>query len=509
MPRPYDQLNLDMSPNEPHEFRHRFISYNTAVRKMMREVNSYINRCVAHLYEKSHRYLLKLAGIIKGQVDLILKDPTAEYRKQLRTLENKVRDYWSEIEVLKSFINKLQQHIQNLDNELAETKNCLQNATLEVADREQEIQNLTNQLTEADEDLDDTNGRLTDLAPLFRDVTPKELSMEYEQLCGTIEQWVENAVGHLFNDPAAANDLLHSIRARPGSAARLCAPLRKYDDLVEAAKCPETSQDIILALIWRVLYENIFSTPFYDAWKGGNLVVEYLAWSMRKLARPERTASYIRNWTNEAYYSMIIHPGFAARRTVLKKQMALKLAGPLRLLMPNATMEAVAESIGNKIIEPAMRLMEKMRSTNNPFYMKLTLYDPKNPPSILQLMHDEPRVVLEDVYDNRVEFDPKMLPPEHDDSFKEVVLKHIIPVCAITPALMESGSDETFFWKRSRQKNRYYHLDLMNDECHCKQRQLYEWKGSQQRDDRHLDQLAPAVIAEILAIDDEERPHVR
>jgi hypothetical protein len=206
---------------------------------------------------------------------------------------------------------------------------------------------------------------------------------------------------------------------------------------------------------------------------------------------------------------MTLHPDFAAARAAFRKRMAFELADLLHLLMPNATMEAVAESIGNKIIEPAMRLMEKMRSTNNPFYMKLTLYDPKNPSSILQLMHDEPRVVLEDVYNNRVEFDPKMLPPEHDDSFKEVVLKHIIPVCAITPALMESGSDETFFWKRSRQKNRYYHLDLMNDECHCKQRQLYEWKGSQQRDDRHLDQLAPAVIAEILAIDDGERPNIR
>lgn len=188
--------------------------------------------------------------------------------------------------------------------------------------------------------------------------------------------------------------------------------------------------------------------------------------------------------------------------------MAFELAGPLHLLMPHATMEAVAESIGNKIIEPAMRLMEKMRSTNNPFYMKLTLYDPKNPSSILQLMHDEPRVVLEDVYDNRVEFDPKMLPPEHDDSFEEVVLKHIIPVCAITPALMESGRNETFFWKRSRQKIRYNPMNLTSDECHCKQRQLYEWQGPQQRDAIPLDQLAPAVIAEILAIDD-ERPNVR
>lgn len=143
----------------------------------MREVNSYIKRCVAHLHEKSHRYLLKLAGIIKGQVDLVLKDPTSEYRKQLRTLENKVKDYWSEIEVLKSFINELEQHIRNLERELAETKKCLQNATLEVADREQEIRDLTNQLTEANEDLDDTDGRLTDLAPLFRDVTPQELSM--------------------------------------------------------------------------------------------------------------------------------------------------------------------------------------------------------------------------------------------------------------------------------------------------------------------------------------------
>ena len=74
-----------------------------------------------------------------------------------------------------------------------------------------------------------------------------------------------------------------------GSAARLCAPLRSYFDLVEATKHPETSQDIILALIWRVLYEDIFSKPFYDAWDCGNFVVEYLASSMTKFARPERS----------------------------------------------------------------------------------------------------------------------------------------------------------------------------------------------------------------------------
>lgn len=152
--------------------------------------------------------------------------------------------------------------------------------------------------------------------------------------------------------------------------------------------------------------------------------------------------------------------------------------------MPHMTLDEVCESIEENIMDGAMALQEKIKTSGNVYYIRLTKYG-QDDTSTLKLVRDRRWTELEDVFKNTTEldFDAK-LPPKDRADYHAKVLSVITPVCTLAPALMEARLGEKEHRLTVQLSNPYESEDLGDDVCLRPQKHMYAWAEAAEREER-------------------------
>lgn len=152
--------------------------------------------------------------------------------------------------------------------------------------------------------------------------------------------------------------------------------------------------------------------------------------------------------------------------------------------MPHMTLDEVCESIEENIMDGAMALQEKIKTSGNVYYIRLTKYR-QDDVSTLKLMRDRRWTELEDVFKNTTEldFDTKLPPKGHAD-YHAKVLSVTTPVCTLAPALMEARLGEKEHRLTVQLSNPYESEDLGDDVCLRPQKHMYAWAEAPEREER-------------------------
>ncbi|KAK6210682.1 hypothetical protein LQW54_006031 [Pestalotiopsis sp. IQ-011] len=421
---------------------------------------------------------------IKAQKKKIqsLGNTSEDQKIQIQRLQTKLRRIGSvHGDMIRYLENEYQTDLDTCEHQIESLKDDLKSFS---DNHDKETKRLLGEVERYKKAHHESQARVLDLQPRLRNISPKEISKDFDDLCAEVDDWVENRVGKVFHDRVKAFSLYEHICQDWEGAGRFLALLGRHEDLVAAAKYPDTSQDIIAALIWRFLYDEIFSQPFYHLGTDFIDMVEQLTSSMAEEVKLKRSDAALRNWTNEAYSNIMAHPGFAYVRARSLSWMSYSLADSLYVLMPSMTLADVRESISEHILDRAMQLQEKIKTSDSLYYIRLTRYG-SDDLSRMQLVRDHRWTALGDVFNHLAELDRDAeLPPTDHADYLPTVLSLVTPVCTTAPALMETRVGEREYRRTRGSWHPYSSEDLGEDVCLRKQKHMFAWAEAPELEER-------------------------
>ncbi|KAL5338309.1 hypothetical protein BJX70DRAFT_206201 [Aspergillus crustosus] len=227
---------------------------------------------------------------------------------------------------------------------------------------EQENALLRSKVTELQRDLHEAQDFLFSLQPRLQTLTEAEAVEEYQSLCASIEDWVDQKLADSLEEMTVAGELrMKDIQ----NLMELIPGLGKTAFITRG-----TDVDNIQAAILRFLTDAVFSQDFYcPLARHEREFVTAVERSMRTL-QPRRDIRTCRYWRIETYTAASERPNFAEYANERMWDLTCDMIKMLRALAPKTDPNTLAKSFLEAVTKPACALARKMHLSLDEFTLE-------------------------------------------------------------------------------------------------------------------------------------------
>nr|XP_036579957.1 uncharacterized protein CTRU02_10008 [Colletotrichum truncatum]KAF6787713.1 hypothetical protein CTRU02_10008 [Colletotrichum truncatum] len=354
--------------------------------------------------------------------------------REIDGLRQKLKSSTARAEIAEEKTARIEKRIQELKTTKASG----------LSETEREIESLACTLSELKvensalkEQLRDAQSHIFSLQPYRKEFTPEEIGSQYDDLIEGISDWVAKFMAPLLdNHTKAVEETIAVARKKPTDANKLKHMIHTFPDLVHGTMYPETDEDIIISIIMRFLYDNIFQKTLYGSIAHYVEVLSFVETSLQNHVDPKRDLFAIRTWTAEAYNAIISSREFKGVREQKLRELTMELAGIFKIFCKKDRIDDFRKSFEQHCIKPAMQLYEKIQVSTHHFYFDINPYMVWGPNGDFQpsrdFFDDLHNLDCKNILHNRKAFNlSKMDPPPSE---KEL-FHRLLNVCTLTPAL--------------------------------------------------------------------------
>ncbi|KAI2627815.1 hypothetical protein GGR54DRAFT_590530 [Hypoxylon sp. NC1633] len=185
-------------------------------------------------------------------------------------------------------------------------------------------------------------------------------------------------------------------------------------------------------------------------------LLDMVSHSMNEYIKPKPDIFAVRSWRSQALYALVMHPFIKAFRDKTLRKLSAELADILGFIGEDETNDIFAETISNQIIDPALKLNEKMITSSRDFNFDFRISNPGE--TFSGDLNDLSNLDCIDIVANNRKFVVEKLNPKPDLA---ELRGHLHMVCSIYPSMTitEYGGGEL----------------MERPELVCKERMLVAW----------------------------------
>ncbi|KAH6848110.1 hypothetical protein B0I37DRAFT_376708 [Chaetomium sp. MPI-CAGE-AT-0009] len=285
-------------------------------------------------------------------------------------------------------------------------------------------------------ELDEARSHIFSLQPYRKDLTPKEVGQDFDDLVNGITDWVTNFMDPILDDDDKMDEVVAAAKKRPADVQRLKRYLQSQGDLVYGCMFPETDIDILIAIVMRFLQDHIFQKILYGAVPETVEVISFLEGQMQTNVEPKRDLFALRTWRAEALNAVICSPDYHRARHGRIRELTAEVASLFKVFRREKDWNKLCLACQEGIIKPAVTLHEKLMTSTHHFYLDLNPYILWNSRQELEMspdfLQDLPKLRCENILQNRKPFSVTKLDPQPSE---EQLYKDLNNVATIVPAL--------------------------------------------------------------------------
>lgn len=277
---------------------------------------------------------------------------------------------------------------------------------------------------------------------------------EYDDLVEKVQDWVQKIMEPFLENPeSGVDEIISAARKRQMDAMLFKKTIRKYPDLINATTVPETDEDVIVGIIMRFLHDNIFQKIMYGSIHNYTEIISNIENFMQTAVEPKRGTLHplvlltkiltlsdlfsVRNWTAEAYNSILSTPQFRNVRHKRRQELTLELGTTLRIFCRKDRFQRFCEDIEEQCVAPAMKLYEKLQVSTHHFYLDINPFMAWGSNgqliSSVEFLDSIGKLDCRNVLQNRKVFNMAKMDPAPSTA---ELRHHMVNVCTVVPALM-------------------------------------------------------------------------
>ncbi|KAL2265815.1 hypothetical protein VTJ83DRAFT_6915 [Remersonia thermophila] len=288
-------------------------------------------------------------------------------------------------------------------------------------------------------ELDEARSHIFSLQPYLKDLTPKEVAQDFDDLVNAANDWVTAVMEPILDDEDRFEQVLARARRSSQDVQGLRRYLQAHPDLVYGCRYPETDIDVIIALVLRYLQDNVFQKPLYGAVPQLVSAISFLEASMQTNVQPKRDQFALRTWRAEALNAVIHSADYHKARWKRARELTFELGSLLSVFRKDKDdwQHKALRGLHDEMVVPAIRLHEKLMTSTHHFYLDLSTYmiwagrqhefEP-NP----DFWRDAGQLRCENILQNRKPFVLSKLDPAPG---AEDLFRDLMPVATVAPAL--------------------------------------------------------------------------
>ncbi|KAL2130857.1 hypothetical protein VTI74DRAFT_5847 [Chaetomium olivicolor] len=285
-------------------------------------------------------------------------------------------------------------------------------------------------------ELEDARSHIFSLQPYRKDLTPKEVGQDFDDLVNDITDWVTNFMDPILDDDDRIDEILAATKKRPADLQRLRKYMHQQGDLVHGCMFPETDIDIMIALVMRFLQDNIFQKILFGALPDIIEVLSFVEASMQTNVEPRRDLFALRTWRAEALNAVICSPDYQRARSQRIRELTAEVASLFKIFKRDKDWSKLCYACQDSIVKPAVDLHEKLLVSTHHFYLDLNPYVLWNARQELEMspdfLDDLPKLKCENILQNRKPFNVAKLDPQPT---REQLYRELANVATVVPAL--------------------------------------------------------------------------
>ncbi|KAL1839321.1 hypothetical protein VTJ49DRAFT_1649 [Mycothermus thermophilus] len=287
-------------------------------------------------------------------------------------------------------------------------------------------------------ELDEARSHIFSLQPYLKDLTPKEVAQDFDDLVNSVSDWVTGFMDPILDDEDRIDDVLLRVRRGAQDVQRLRRYMHTHPDLVYGCTYPETDVDIMIALVLRYLQDHVFQQALYGAVPQLVQVISFLEASMQTNVQPKRDQYAMRTWRAETLNAAIHSPDYHQAKYARARDLTSELGSLFKVFRRDKEdYQHMLRNLHDNVIMPALRMHEKLMTSTHHFYLDLTTYmiwasrsqefEP-NP----DFWRDVAQLRCENILQNRKPFNQSKLDPQPS---MEDLFRDLVPVATVVPAL--------------------------------------------------------------------------
>ncbi|KAK4238358.1 hypothetical protein C8A03DRAFT_15155 [Achaetomium macrosporum] len=285
--------------------------------------------------------------------------------------------------------------------------------------------------------LDDARSHIFSLQPYRKDLTPNEVGQEFDDLVSGITDFVTKLIDPILDGDNTIYYVVATAKKRHAGLLRLRGYMQRHGDLIHASMFPETDIDIMVAIILRFLQDNIFHKILFGAVSGTVEVLNSVAGSMQTNVEPRRDLFALRTWRAEALNAVICSADYQRARSARIKDMTIEVAFLFKVFKKDKDFSKLCYVCQDHVVEPAVKLHEKLLTSTHHFYLDLNPYVMWNSRQELEtspdFFDDLPKLKCENILQNRKPFNVTKLNPRPT---REQLYQQLVMVATVVPALL-------------------------------------------------------------------------
>ncbi|KAK4141962.1 uncharacterized protein C8A04DRAFT_30365 [Dichotomopilus funicola] len=283
-------------------------------------------------------------------------------------------------------------------------------------------------------ELDEARSHIFSLQPYRKELTPKEIGQDFDDLVNNVTDWVTDFMDPTLDSDERRDEVLTAAKKRPGDIQKLKGYLRSQPDLVYGCMYPETDVDIFIAVVMRYLQDHIFQKALYGATSDVVETINFLEASMQTNVEPKRDQFALRTWSAEALNALICSPNYQRARHTRKREITTDLSSLFKIFLKEKEWNKFCVTCQDTIIKPAIALHEKLLTSTDHFYLDLVPYVLWGPPPDHNIrispdfISDLPRIRCENILQNRKPLSVTKLDPSPSLEQLHHELTHVVSV---------------------------------------------------------------------------------
>ncbi|KAL2146780.1 hypothetical protein VTI28DRAFT_2261 [Corynascus sepedonium] len=285
-------------------------------------------------------------------------------------------------------------------------------------------------------ELDEARSHIFSLQPYRKDLTPKEVGQDFDDLVNGITDWATNLMDPILDDDDRINVVLEAAKKRPADVQKLRRYLHSQADLIYGCMFPETDVDILIAITLRWLQDHVFQKILFGVTPDAVETISFVEGSMQTNVEPKRDLFALRTWRAETLNALICSSDYQRARQGRIRELTIEIASLFKVFHRDKDWNKHCLSCQESIIKPAVRLHEKLMTSTHHFYMDLDSYILWNSRQELEpspkFVQDLPKLRCENMLQNRKPFDVAKLDPPPS---KQQLHSELLAVATIAPAL--------------------------------------------------------------------------
>ncbi|AEO62064.1 hypothetical protein MYCTH_2113928 [Thermothelomyces thermophilus ATCC 42464] len=285
-------------------------------------------------------------------------------------------------------------------------------------------------------ELDEARSHIFSLQPYRKDLTPKEVGQDFDDLVHGITDWISSFMDPILDDENKRNGVVEAAKKRPADIQKLRMYLRSEADLAYGCMFPETDVDILIAVTMRWLQDQIFQRILFGLVPEAVEIISFVEGSMQTNVEPKRDLFALRTWRAEALNALICSPDYQQARLGRIRELTADVASLFKVFNHDKDWNRLCHACQESIIKPALKLHEKLMTSTHHFYLDLNPYIVWNSQQELEMspefLQDLPKLKCENILQNRRPFGVAKLEPRPS---KQQLYKELLNVATVVPAL--------------------------------------------------------------------------